>query len=73
MIWLRTIAREIFGLFVEDGTFAIAILVWLLLVGGLHAQLPLGSVTVPSGPTLFLGLALILTESALRFARSRRK
>ena len=33
MRWIGTIAREVFGLFVDDGSFAIAILVWLLLAG----------------------------------------
>jgi hypothetical protein len=29
--WVSSIAQEILGLFVEDGSFAIAIAIWLLL------------------------------------------
>jgi hypothetical protein len=32
MSWIKTVLREVFGLFVDDGSFAIAILAWLLLV-----------------------------------------
>jgi hypothetical protein len=63
MRWLKSIAREVFGLFVDDGSFAIAILVWAALA---VVVLPRGPWT---GPALFAGLALILIESVLRFAR----
>lgn len=33
MKWIGAIVREVFGLFVDDGSFAVAILVWLALVG----------------------------------------
>jgi hypothetical protein len=67
MAWLKSIAREILSLFVDDGSFAVAILVWVLLA----------PVTLPRvapnahwiGPALFAGLAMILIESVLRFAR----
>lgn len=29
MRWIKAIAGELFGLFVDDGSFAIAIIVWL--------------------------------------------
>lgn len=70
MRWLKSIASEVLGLFVDDGSFAIAILVWLTLalVGlphiGAHPRL--------TGPILFAGLVLILIESVLRFSRRRR-
>ncbi len=69
MQWLKTIVQEIFGLFVEDGSFAIAILVWL----GIMALLPqhLGMHARWSGPVLFAGLALILVESLIRYARRK--
>jgi hypothetical protein len=65
---LKSIAREILGLFVDDGSFAIAILLFLAFacVGG-HFALHSGA----SGPLLFIGLAIILIESVLRFARRR--
>lgn len=68
---LRTIFREIFGLFVDDGSFALLILVWL----GLTALLLPHPGWVPSwmpkwkGPILFAGLAAILMGSAIRYAR----
>jgi membrane protein implicated in regulation of membrane protease activity len=71
MRWLKSIAREVIGLFVDDGSFAAAILAWAALVA-----LLLPHVTGRAswlGPTLFSGLALILIESVVRFARRRRK
>jgi hypothetical protein len=68
MRWLRSVAREVAGLFVEDSSFAIAILVCLAVV------LVLGRVTAEGGWlgwVLFGGLAAVLTESVLRFARRR--
>jgi hypothetical protein len=64
---LRTIFREIFGLFVDDVSFALLILVWL----GLTALLLpyLGWVPRWRGVILFLGLATILMGSAIRYAR----
>jgi len=67
MRWLRSIAREVIGLFVDDGSFAIAILAWLV-----FAVVALPRVAYKwAGPALFLGMALILVESVLRFARRR--
>lgn len=67
MSWMRTVLREVFGLFVDDGSFAIAILAWLLLV---WLVLPrLGVEAGWTGLILFAGLALILVESATRRAR----
>jgi hypothetical protein len=70
MRWLRSIAREVVGLFVDDGSFAIAILVWLAVM------LVLGRVVAGGrwlGCALFGGLAVVLIESVLRFARRRSK
>lgn len=67
MGWIRTVLREGLGLFVDDGSFAVAILAWLLLV---WLVLPrLGVEAVWTGIILFAGLALILVESATRRAR----
>jgi hypothetical protein len=69
MKWLNNIFREIFGLFVDDGSFALAILIWLAVVRWATPRL-----NIPSGITgviLFAGLALILTESAARYARNK--
>jgi O-antigen ligase len=69
MRWLRSITREILGLFVDDGSFALAILVWLSLL--LMVARLVGH-TGWLGLALFGGLAIILVESVLRFARRHR-
>lgn len=70
MRWLKAILTEIYGLFVDDGRLAIAIMIWLGM-----AWLLLPRIELPSGakgPILFAGLALVLAESALRRARDER-
>ena len=68
MKWLRSIAREVWGLFVDDGSFAFAIVVWLAL-----AVVVLPHVSARwAGPVWFVGLAAILIESVLRAARRSR-
>jgi hypothetical protein len=67
MQWIKAIVAEVFGLFVDDGSFAVTLLIWLVLAG-----LLLPYVDVPhwvKGPILFAGLAAILVESAARRAR----
>jgi hypothetical protein len=69
MNWLKNILREIFGLFVDEGSFALAILIWLAVVRWAAPRL-----NIPSGITgvlLFAGLALILAESATRYSRHK--
>lgn len=67
MKWLNSALREILGLFVDDGRFALSILIWL---GVLWLLLPRFNVGKSwHGLFLFAGLALILTESAWRRAR----
>ena len=64
MTLIRTIAREIFGLFVDDGLFAVSLLVW---IGAVWLLLPpLGVPSAWSPFLLFGGLAAILLESAVR-------
>jgi hypothetical protein len=71
MRWIKSIAREMYGLFVDDGSFAIAILVWL---GLAVAGLPRAAYNVRwAGPALFAGLAVILIVSVLRFAGDTQK
>ena len=67
MGWIKTILTEVYGLFVDDGSFAVAILAWL----GLFALLAHYSGLSPrlGGAVLFAGLVAILLESALRRAR----
>ena len=69
MKWLKNILREIFGLFVDDGSFALAILLWLAVVRWATPHLNIPSST--TGVILFAGLALILAESAARYSRRK--
>ena len=70
MSWLKTAWSELVGLFVDDGSFATAILAWLLLAWLALPRLPLP----PSWPPviLFAGLAAILAGSAVRRSRAGR-
>lgn len=68
---LRSIFREIFGLFVDDGSFALMILVWL---GLTTLLLPyLGWIPRWRGPILFAGLAAILLGSAVSYTRRKHR
>jgi len=67
MTWLKTIVDEVFGLFVDDGSFAVAIIVWLGLAWLVLPHIGLSSEA--KGPVLFVGLAAILLESTARRAR----
>lgn len=69
MKWVRNTAREIFDLFVDDGAFALAIVVWLCITG--WAAYYLRFSFVGAAVVLFAGLALILIESTTRYARQR--
>jgi hypothetical protein len=66
MSWLRGIGSELFGLFVDDGAFAVAIVIWLVSCGLVLPHLGLPSVVPPV--LLFGGLVLILARSAVRRA-----
>jgi len=70
--WIKPVLREIFGLFVDDVSFAVPILVWLLVVA--VAVLPLGTSANWVEPLLFLGLAAVLMRRVLsRTAQTRRR
>ena len=64
---LRAILAELVGLFVDDGAYAAAIVVWLLVVSAL-VQFTTISPNI-AATLLFVGLAAILAESALRRSR----
>ncbi|GAC1346843.1 MAG: hypothetical protein NVSMB18_30160 [Acetobacteraceae bacterium] len=68
MSWVKTALSELLGLFVDDGSFALAIVGWLLVAGLVLPRLGLSAGW--AGLILFAGLAAILVESALRRARS---
>lgn len=67
MRWIKTVADEVFGLFVDDGRFAVAILVWLLFVWLAVSRIGVAPVWAAIG--LFLGLAAILVQSVIQRAR----
>jgi hypothetical protein len=63
------IRNELWGLFVDDGVFAGAIVVWL--AAGWRVLPRLGLPGPLPGVVLFAGLAAILVFGALRAARKR--
>ena len=66
---LKLIWYEFIGLFVDDGSLAVAVLLWL---GACWLVLPrLGLPEVWPPAILFIGLMLILAESAVRRAGQR--
>lgn len=64
---LRAVWDELFGLFVDDGRFAVFILAWLALCGLLLPRLGLPAAVPPLA--LAAGLCAILIESVWRRAR----
>lgn len=66
MRWLRRILAELWGLFVDDGRYALTIVAWLVLSWLLLPLLHIGGGW--EAIILFVGLLLILLESALRRA-----
>ncbi|MBV9701453.1 MAG: hypothetical protein JO163_01875 [Methylobacteriaceae bacterium] len=66
---LQSIARELYGLFVDDGSLALAILVLMGAIAVLRVTLPLSPDVI--GPAIFIGCAAILVENVLRRARRR--
>lgn len=61
-----TAIKEVYGLFVEDGSYAVAIVVWLLVAG---LALPYVGAAGWRAPLLLAGLLVILCENVLRSAR----
>ena len=60
-------ARKVFGLFVDDGSLALSILVWIF---ALHVVAPIASNEQTwAALVLFLGCAGILVENVLRLSR----
>jgi hypothetical protein len=69
MHWIRTVLLEIWGLFVDDGSFALSIVLWVVVAVLLARRFAFEASW--AGPAFFAGLAAILAVSALRYARRR--
>lgn len=69
MVALRTVLAEIFHLFVDDGSLALALMAWCAVVGAGVAVLP--ALTAASGLALFVGCAVILLGNISLAARRR--
>lgn len=70
MNWIRRAWLELIGLFVEDGSFALAIVLWVLAAIFLLPRfLPAGW----KGPAFFAGVIGILLENVHRTARRIQK
>ena len=64
---LIPMARKLFGLFVDDGSLALSILVWIF---ALRVVAPIAFIEQTwAAPVLFLGCAGILIENVLRASR----
>ncbi len=62
---LRGIVTELVGLFVDDWTFALGIVVWLALTAFVGPRLP----QTLAAPVFFLGLAALTLVLVVRKAR----
>lgn len=69
MSWLKSIWSEFIGLFVDDGNFALSVLIWLIACGLALPRMGLPSFLPPM--ILFAGLVAILALSAMRRAGAR--
>jgi len=67
MTLVSTIAKELLGLFVDDGSLALAILAWIGCIAVLASAANPSTYLV--GGLLFAGLLAILAESVLRRSR----
>lgn len=71
MIWLKSAARELFGLFVDDVPFTGAILAWLGIGSLLLPRMVISRIW--DAPLLSIGCIIILVESVRRSAVRYRK
>lgn len=69
MTLIGRVLREVWALFVDDGTLALFLVAWTALVG-VVVRLS-GSGTTVAGPVLLVGILVILIENVRRFAVRR--
>lgn len=63
---IRNVLQEILGLFVDDGSFAFAVLLWIGIVALTFNKF---HVAIATGIILTAGLCAVLVENLIRFAR----
>lgn len=68
---LLTALQEVYGLFVEDGSLAVAILLWIAIAAFLFPRLP-ESTAVWRAPVFFAGIVVLLLENVWRSARQKK-
>lgn len=66
---MKAVWKELFGLFVDDASLAIGLVVWVIVASYLLPRLALGAW---SGPMLALGAAIVLVFSLRKVVRRRR-
>ena len=64
---ITTALKEVYGLFVEDGSYAVGILIWLFLSALVLPHIP--ALGQWRGPLVFTGMLALLAENVLRTAR----
>ena len=64
---LTTALQEVYGLFVEDGSLALGILIWIGLAAYVFPRLTGGAAW--RAPMLFVGLLALLLENVWRASR----
>jgi hypothetical protein len=69
MRWIVSGLRELIGLFVDDGSLALGALIWVAVCGVVLPRLGISGEW--RGAALFVGLAAILAENALRAAQGQ--
>jgi len=67
-VW--TAVQEVYGLFVEDGSLAMMLLLWIAVVAFVFPRWPGGMAW--HAPLFCLGVLMILLENVWRSARSNR-
>jgi len=70
MNWIKQTWLGLLGLFVDDGSLAVALIAWVLAAAFLLPRILPAEWT---GLVLFVGVALILIENVARSARTKRK
>ncbi|HEY0524125.1 MAG TPA: hypothetical protein VGD08_12095 [Stellaceae bacterium] len=70
MRWLSATARELVGLFVDDGSLAVALVTWIVAVALVLPRVPLDGRW--DAPILFAGCILVLVENVRRTARRKK-